>query len=102
MKRFETSEAANKEEIIELRKSLSSIERERENQRRELEKIQANFVVVKGEKEKIENVLGEKNIEVNKWKKEALNDKAEIQFLRGSLNILEKEGLASKCSVNQE
>ena len=96
MKRFETTEAANQNEILKLRKSLTSIEREHESQRRELEKLRANFVVINQEKEKIEKVLSEKNSEVNKSKKEALNDKAEIKFLRGSLNILEKEGLASK------
>ena len=90
------TETANKNEILKLRKSFTSIEREHESQKRELEQLRANLVVINQEKEKIEKVLTEKNSEVNKWKKEALNDKAEIKFLRGSLNILEKEGLANK------
>lgn len=96
LKRFEITETANKNEILKLRKSFTSIEREHESQKRELEQLRANLVVINQEKEKIEKVLTEKNSEVNKWKKEALNDKAEIKFLRGSLNILEKEGLANK------
>jgi chromosome segregation ATPase len=96
LKRFESTEVANQNEILELKKSLTSIERQHENRGRELEQIQGNLVVIKQEKEKIEKVLSEKNSEVNKWRKEALNDKAEIKFLRGSLNILEKEGLVSQ------
>ena len=95
-KRFETTETANQNEILELKKYLSSIETERESQGREVEKLRANLAVIGQEKEKIEKILGEKNSEVIKWKKEAMNDKAEITFLRGSLNILEKEDLTSK------
>ena len=102
LKRFEATEAANQNEILTLKKSLSSIEREHENRGRELEKVQANLVAIKQEKEKIERVLSEKSSEVNRWKKEALNDKAEIKFLRGSLNILEKEGLVGQATETHE
>mgnify|MGYP002803520632 CR=1 FL=1 len=102
LKRFEATQAANQNEILTLRKSLTSIERENENRGRELEKIQANLVAIKQEKEKIERVLSEKSSEANRCKKEALNDKAEIKFLRGSLNILEKEGLVSQATESHE
>ena len=102
LKRFDAVEIAKQNEILKLRKSLSSMETEHENQGREVEKLRANLVVIGKEKERIEKVLSEKNSEVIKWKKEAMNDKAEISFLRGSLNILEKEGLTSNPPAAHE
>ena len=52
--------------------------------------------MINNEKERIEMVLNEKTSEAKKWKREAFDSKAEITFLRGALNILEKEGLTKK------
>lgn len=97
--RFEKTETVSKNEILELKKTMISVERKYESQTRELEKLRTNLTAISSEKEKAEKMLSEKNSEVNMWKKQASNDKAEIKFLRGSLNILDKEGLAKK---NQE
>ena len=94
--RFKNTESSNQGEILELKKSLSTIERECENKTRELEKLKDNLAMINNEKERIEMVLNEKTSEAKKWKREAFDSKAEITFLRGALNILEKEGLTKK------
>lgn len=102
VKRLEMTETANQKEILALKKSLSAIERENENQKRELETLYGNLEAINKEKENIKNIFVEKNTELSKWKKEALNGKAEIKFLRGSLNILEKEGLTAPLEATRD